>query len=365
MVGCVICQAAGEEVAPREVVRRANLDVKGGDAPFPRSAENLHAGVEWNNVSFDETDRARVERYEVLAEVEAEVELVGAFQEERAFLGKEQRELRQIDLPRVDFGLGKIGVDGDHASELRGHVVADIDAGPTRERPIGRDEVPGPLRERVRVDREAGACTESRYLERAGAAEIRQTRVERRPAPSQRLPLSRNIPFSIESPRAELRVESNGIHGDCDLCGPACCRPGHPRVPHAVPIERNIVGIGDESIVARAGSVHSEVIAAALIAEGIENDGHRVIAVHVAISLHGVDGDPVRLRVSARKSEIEVAAVADDANCRRVRRHRTRMRTLLRETECLSPCRFIETAVNANACAIDADHVDGLLLGET
>src|SRR5439155_18540103 len=122
---------------------------------------------------------------------------------------------------------------------------------------------------------------------------------------------------------------------------------------------------GDESIVARTGSVHSEVIAAALIAERIENNGHRVIAVHVAVTLHGVDGDPVRLRVSARKSEIEVAGVADDANCRRVRRYRTRMRTLLRETERFSPCHLIETAVNANACAIDADHVDGLLLGET
>ena len=45
-------------------------------------------------------------------------------------------ELGQIDLSRVDFGLGKIGVDGDHASELWGHVVADIDARPPRDRMI-------------------------------------------------------------------------------------------------------------------------------------------------------------------------------------------------------------------------------------
>src|SRR5205809_1002324 len=118
MVSGIVGDATREEIAPREFVRHSGVHIQSGDAPLPRPAEDLQAGIEWNDISFDKADGTRVERNEIAAEVKAEVEEVRSLEEERAFLREKQWKLRQIDLPRVNLGLGKIGVDGDHSAEL-------------------------------------------------------------------------------------------------------------------------------------------------------------------------------------------------------------------------------------------------------
>ena len=50
---------------------------------------------------------------EPVAEAEAEVEDVGALQEERALLGKHDREAREIRAPRIDLGFRKVRIHGE------------------------------------------------------------------------------------------------------------------------------------------------------------------------------------------------------------------------------------------------------------
>ena len=61
-------------------------------------------------------------------EPEAEREDVGAFEEERALLGKEQRKPRQVRAARVDFGFGEVGVDGDRGEHVRAEPLGDVEA---------------------------------------------------------------------------------------------------------------------------------------------------------------------------------------------------------------------------------------------
>ena len=66
---------------------------------------------------------------DVLTEAETEREDVGTFEEERALLGKEQRESREIRAPRVDFCFGEIGVDRQRREDARSQSLIDVEAG--------------------------------------------------------------------------------------------------------------------------------------------------------------------------------------------------------------------------------------------
>src|SRR6266545_5036616 len=101
MVGRVIRHAAGEQIAARQTACLPRLHGQRGDIPVFGTAEDLQSAVDRDNSAFDQADSARVERDEVTAEVQAEVELIGTFEKKGTLLGKEQRELREIDLARV------------------------------------------------------------------------------------------------------------------------------------------------------------------------------------------------------------------------------------------------------------------------
>jgi len=53
--------------------------------------------------------------------------LIGAFKKKRALLGEKQWEARQVDLPRINLSLRKIGVNRKDGDELRrdlpGHIA--------------------------------------------------------------------------------------------------------------------------------------------------------------------------------------------------------------------------------------------------
>ena len=88
------------------------------------------------------------------------VEDAGILQEERPFLGKEDGETREIDLPCIHFRLAEVGVRGDGQLETRGDVVEHVQsrlsgdrvAAGVRTRPEPRDE---------RADIEAGALRQA------------------------------------------------------------------------------------------------------------------------------------------------------------------------------------------------------------
>ena len=66
----------------------------------------------------DQTDAPAEIRQDILVQPEAEREDVVALEKERPLLREEQRESRQVRPPRVDFGLGEVGVDRADASTL-------------------------------------------------------------------------------------------------------------------------------------------------------------------------------------------------------------------------------------------------------
>ena len=57
-----------------------------------------------------------------------EAEHAGAFQEERAFLGKQQREPRQVDLARIDFCFAEVGVERAGQLQAGCDVVEQVQA---------------------------------------------------------------------------------------------------------------------------------------------------------------------------------------------------------------------------------------------
>ncbi len=115
----VIGSPPGEEVRRSGQLRVGGLDVQGGDRPGTGAAKQLQPGVDGGHLALDQPHPPRIERDEVRREPRAEGEEVRALQEERPLLGEEERESRQVDLPRVDLGLGEIGVDGQDRAEAR------------------------------------------------------------------------------------------------------------------------------------------------------------------------------------------------------------------------------------------------------
>ena len=77
---------------------------------------------------LDQPDAAAEVRQHVLVQAEAERENVVAFEKERALLGKEQREPREVRPPRVDFGLGEVGIGGDGGDDVRAEPLRDVEA---------------------------------------------------------------------------------------------------------------------------------------------------------------------------------------------------------------------------------------------
>src|SRR4030095_13895025 len=95
---------------------------------------------------------------EISADVGAgEIEKERPIEKEIALLWKQQREAREIDLPLVDFRLGKVGVHRQIGSKARRDAIEHIEAGG---RVVGDTRIPPPRKrfrcaEHVRLDVEA------------------------------------------------------------------------------------------------------------------------------------------------------------------------------------------------------------------
>jgi len=62
-------------------------------------------------------------------EAEAEIVLIGAFEEEGTLFREEERETSEIDLARIDFGLGEVSVGGEDGDKLRRGFPGDFSTG--------------------------------------------------------------------------------------------------------------------------------------------------------------------------------------------------------------------------------------------
>ena len=73
-------------------------------------------------------ETVKSKRKDVLAKSQTEPEDVVPFEKERAFFGKEERESRQVRAPRIDFGLGEVGVDSARREHVRAEPLTHVQA---------------------------------------------------------------------------------------------------------------------------------------------------------------------------------------------------------------------------------------------
>ena len=88
-----------------------------------------------------------------------------------------------------------------------------------------------------------------------------------------------------------------------------------------------------------------------MVVERVEHDRDRVVAAHVAVALHRVDGDERRIGIGARDPEVEVPAVDEDADLGAEGRRLAGLRRLLdevRDDAGLGPGGLVEHAVEAD-----------------
>src|SRR6202035_5337659 len=108
----------------------ARLHIQDAEIPFSNATVELDVAfdrnlgtVQQSDVSAEEWD----EQLRVLAcETQAEIILICSFEKERAFFREEERETSQIDLPRIDFGLGKVGVGREYCYQLWGNLPGNF-----------------------------------------------------------------------------------------------------------------------------------------------------------------------------------------------------------------------------------------------
>jgi hypothetical protein len=134
-------------------------------------------------------------------------------------------------------------------------------------------------------------CRSLSSLELPRAAQVIEEGVEPGLGPSEAHPVARHEPLEIDAPGAEAAGDVQGAGRDLNLGRPSGWPARDAGVPDAVPIERRMLGIGDETIEARAGGVDAEEVTGPLVAVGIEHDRNAVVALLPGVTLHGLDGD--------------------------------------------------------------------------
>ena len=103
-------------------------DDEAAEVRVARASVDLGAGDDGHFLPLDEADAPAEVRQHVLVQAEAEREDVVAFEEERALLGKEERKPRQVRAPRIDLGLGEVGVGRHGRDDVRTQPLRDVEA---------------------------------------------------------------------------------------------------------------------------------------------------------------------------------------------------------------------------------------------
>ena len=201
-------------------------------SPIVPAEERVHVGARRGNAARRLGSRA------------GEAEDAGPFEEERPLLGKQQREARQVDLPRVHFGLAEVGVERRRQLQARRDVVEDVEAGFCAEarRPRRRCAASVPARN-GRTSRPMPCVSPSRFVICPASDTCRncvsRRAADQRPSSSLRVDGARDVeaPDVLAGGKAQA-LERNGELGDPSLSGaPACGRPRwHPTRCSAAPL---------------------------------------------------------------------------------------------------------------------------------
>jgi hypothetical protein len=316
-------------------------------------AVELHAGIDRDVISVEQADVAAEKRNESLVQPQTEDILVCALKKEGAFFRKVKRIRRDVDLPRVNFGLRKVGVHRYDCGQLGGNPPRRFAAACAR--PVALAWVVG-IRHRaaqVRGKLESESLLQGIHdLHVAGAAHIVEVGVEGWRGPAFLGLVARDVAIDLQTPVLVVAGKIESLGGNPHLGGPAIGCARGAGIPDAVPIDRKIGSSRprDQPVGESACRVHLERVAGALIPERIEGDRYQIISKGGSIPFQRVRLDRLRIGVEAMETENKRIVIDQDFDFGFVGRGLARPRGLLREDQGLSglPIRLIQLAIDSD-----------------
>ena len=263
----------------------------------------------------------------------AEFEDVGVLEKERPLLREEQVESRQVHLPGVDLGGGEVGIQCQRGIQRGSDLVEQIQRGPRSGR-IARDaarilardcarnfvrvfvgavEVPAP------IQGNRGHDIQPEPLFQAGKAggDADDARIVGAITgnPGDFLPLSAHRTGEVDSPRVVVRIEGNRLQGNRDLRGPAFGVGCGCHVPDRVPDRKVLADVLVDRFMLDAVGVGFELVAAAPVVEGRENDRDAVVVAESKRSVaQGTGGDPPGLAVPEAPADVQRFVVVEQVD---------------------------------------------------
>src|SRR6185503_4084652 len=277
-----------------QVLDRARAHQQAADIRVPDAALDLAAAPDRDLHALVFTrgrqgaDGAAVERQQVRVldvGAHAELEDVGAVEEELALLREQDVEPRQVRLPLIDLGLGEVGVDREHAvqvgPELLGDVQAHVALRVTALAWIFHHEVAHVRR----LDRQADALVErGQALELAGDTHLEDLEVELRSGPAARLLDLLDVALEIHAPAVETLLVAQALDRDADLAAPAVGNARGLHFPHRVPRAVHVQALGgDDPVELGPQRIDREHEARALVAERVEHDHDVILLVQLDV----------------------------------------------------------------------------------
>ena len=311
----VVGDASGKEVGPLGQLGLVRRHGERRDPPRPGTTEQLHPTQEGYFLALEQADPSREEGDEIAAGPRTEIEDVRALEEERPFLGKEKRKAGEVDLTGVDLGLGEVRVDGEVTRQIAGEVPGQIATGFTVDGVLVAFIVLLRPNEAIGGDGETEALAQGADAGQAPCPlQIDEGRVKGDAAPAQRGQGSRDVALYVEPPAVLAPLEAKRLCRDTDLRGPTTGRAPGCGVPDPVPIGGHALRPGDKPIEPCCSRIDPEKIAAAPVGDRIHDHFDRVVASHVAVPLHGVDGDSRGVRIMTDKADVDCCFVHQHPN---------------------------------------------------
>ncbi len=136
--------------------------------------------------------------------------------------------------------------------------------------------------------------------------QVRDPAVAQRRRPPVRLVPALDHPVDVQAPHRLARLEPERLEGDGEFRHPSVGRDPGGGVPDAVPVERHVLGVVcDLAVGASAGRVHLEKEAVAMVEEGVDDDGDRVVAFEVGVAGQLRRNDVFRVPIPAEDAHVE------------------------------------------------------------
>ncbi len=326
--------AAGEDAAQRRSLAQVVRDARDGEVALGHALGRVGAHVERADVpalvppgdlaAVEDRDflpgvvqphAAAEERDQVVAQV-GELEDARVLQEERALLGEEEREARQVELARVGLGLGEVRVDRQHRLQAGRDAIEGV-----------QPRLAGRLVRAGRAVVHPVAVEEGHHVETqplvqpvqarqiAGFRDQEDGRVVARARPAVDLVAALDPAVDVEAPGPARGIEGQRLERDRELRRPALGIDRRRALPDPVPgLVEVLTVVRDQRVALVAGGVDLEEVGVAPVVEAVDHDLEPVVVVEHGVAGHLGGDDPRRIAVEAAHADVERVLVEEDAD---------------------------------------------------